>query len=141
MSSDATDVSSRWYEVLAWIETNKRYLMWAGIGALVIIFVALTYRWQLSQTEEAANDALLRLRSVTSAATPSESVATATDFLKVVNEYPKTAAAERALLLGAGAQFSDGKFAEAQTIFERFLREHGDSPLVPIAAYGAAASF
>lgn len=114
--------------------------MWAGVGALIIVFAVAAYRWKVTQTERAASEALLRLHPAVPGASASETPATAADYLKVAREFRATGAAERALLLGAGALFADGKYGEAQAEFERFLREHGDSILTPSAAYGVAAS-
>src|SRR5262245_15735421 len=99
MSSDASDMSSSWFEVLAWIETNKRILIWAGVGALIIVFAAAAYRWKINETEQAANEALLRLHPEASSGALSAPTATPAEYLRVVKEYPKTAAAERAILL------------------------------------------
>jgi TolA-binding protein len=140
MSSDVNDISSSWFEFLAWIETNRRNLMWAGVSGLIIVFAVVAYRWKTHQAEADASEALLRLRPTVSSAAPSEAAATAADYLKLAQEYPRTAAAERARLLAAGTLFADGKFAEAQVEFERLLREQGDGLLVPSAAYGVAAS-
>ncbi|MSU62465.1 MAG: tetratricopeptide repeat protein [Pedosphaera sp.] len=140
MSSETTDDSSSWFEFLGWIETNKRNLVRAGAGLLILVFVVATIRWKSYQTELAANSALLALKVSVPATATGESAATAGDFLKIVDLHGGTAAAERALLLAAGASFTDGKYTEAQAQFERFLREHGDSALAASAAFGAAAA-
>jgi predicted negative regulator of RcsB-dependent stress response len=140
MSSDVSDVSSSWFEVLAWIETHKRTLIWVGVGILAVVIVFVTYRWKVTRTEHVAGEALLKLRSSTAAAEPGEAAATAADYLKVAGDYPGTAAAERARLLAVGELFTTGKFAEAQAESEKLLRDHADSELAPSAAYGVAAS-
>src|SRR5439155_12955297 len=140
MSSDVKDISSSWYDFLGWVETNKRGLLWAAVVLVVIVFGVSAYRWKTNQTELAANEALLQLRPSSAAAGKSELNPTPADYLKIVQEYPKTAAAERALLLAASTLFTDGQYAEAQSRFEKFLQQYPESALGVTAAYGVAAS-
>ena len=139
MRSDVSDVSSSWYDFWGWAETNRKNLAFGGIGILALVFGVIIYRWNASQTEVAASGALLQLRASPPAGRP-EPAATAEDYLKVAKAYPKTAAAERALLLAAGAAFTEGKYAEAQAQFQSFVKEHTDRPFAATAAYGAATS-
>ena len=64
----------------------------------------------------------------------------ASEFANVANQYRGTGAAERAGLLGAGALFTEGKYTEAQTEFNKFLSGYPDSSWAGEAAYGVAAS-
>jgi TolA-binding protein len=100
----------------------------------------VAYRWRVTQTEHAANEALLALRPAVSSSASSEAAATAAEYLKIARDYSGTDAAEPALVLGAGALFAEGKYSEAQTEFENFVRERPESSLAAIAAYGVAAS-
>ena len=102
MSSDVTHASSSWYDFLGWLETNKRGLLWVAVGLIGASFLIAAYRWKASQTELAASEALLQLRPSGGPAGKQENVATATDYLKVVHDYPNTAAAERASIRAAG---------------------------------------
>lgn len=138
MSSETTG-STGFYEFLAWLEENRKRLIVGFVIAVVVGLGIAFYRWKSDQTEWAANAALLKLRPASSPAertTP----AGASDYQKVVDQYPNTDAAERALLLAAGASFTENKYSEAQAQFERFLKENGGNPLAPTAAYGKAAS-
>lgn len=61
------------------------------------------------------------------------SAKTAADYQKVIAQYPGTAAYATALLLLAEQQRSDGKFAEANTILQRFVAENAKHELVSTA--------
>lgn len=138
MSSETTG-STGFYELLAWLEQNKKQLAIAFVVAVVVGFGIAVYRWQSHQTELAASDALLKLRPASGAAEKSSSPA-GTEFLKVVDQFPSTDAAGRALLLAAGTLFTENKYAEALVQFEKFFKEHGNHALVATAVYGKAAS-
>lgn len=138
MSSDVTQ-SARLYEVLAWLETNKKSLAIAFGVAVVVGFGIAAYRYSTHQNELAASDALLKLRASPDRSDSTPPAAPAA-YLKVAEEYSGTGAGERALLLGASALFTENKYAEAQNEFARFLREQPQSPFAATAAYGIAAA-
>src|SRR5262249_4304181 len=60
-------------------------------------------------------------------------------YLKIASEYPKSSAAARAVLLAGGSLYVDGKYSEARAQFERFRREHSESPFIGEALLGIAA--
>jgi predicted negative regulator of RcsB-dependent stress response len=137
MSSETTG-STGLFEFLAWLEENKKRLATAFVIAIVAGFAIYIYRWKSQQTELAANEALLKLRTPSAGEKiPSPPAA---EYLKIASEYSSTDAAERALLLGAGTLFTESKFPEAQVQFERFLKDHSNHSLASAAAYGRAAS-
>ena len=138
MSSDATQ-SIGVYDVLAWLETNKKPLIIGFVTAVVVSFGIVTYRYSANQKEVAASDALLRLRTSISASEGAPQAASG-DFLKIAEEHAGTAAAARAFLLVGPNLFAEGKYAEAHAQFVRFLHEHAQSPFASTAAYGAAAA-
>jgi predicted negative regulator of RcsB-dependent stress response len=131
---------SNWfYEALAWLEFNRKRVI-VGAGVLLAAIIAVyVYDWHQGQKEAEANGALFALKGMTKP-TAEEASASALDLLKVARDHPETTAAERALLLAAGALFDQGKYAEAQTQFEAFLSRYGRGSLAPIAALGVAAS-
>lgn len=138
MSSE-TIGSTGFYELLAWLEENKKRLAIGFVVAVIVGFAVAAYRWKTQQTEVAASDALLEVRTPLMAGEKPRPPS-ASAYLKVVGDYPGTEAAERALLLAAGALFAEGKYAEAQTQFSRFLDEQARHPLAADAAYGKAAA-
>lgn len=122
----------------AWFETNKKPAL-MGIGAIVAVgAIASYYFYHLNQTEQAAAEAFsaVAVPQMTGASSASESAAA---YLKIASEYPKTTAAARALLLGAGTLFTEGKYTEAKAQFDRFTREYGGNPLMSQAQLGGAA--
>jgi predicted negative regulator of RcsB-dependent stress response len=138
MNSDSTE-GARFYEALAWLEVNKKRVAIGLVVLLVIGFGAYVWSYMAEQKEVEASSALLALRPPVNAPTNQPPVSSA-EFLKVAQAHAGTAAADRAILLAAGALFAEGKYAEAQTQFERLAKEHAGSPWAPEAAYGIAAS-
>ncbi|HNQ89152.1 MAG TPA: tetratricopeptide repeat protein [Verrucomicrobiota bacterium] len=130
--------STWFYEFLAWLELNKQRVIWGSVAVLALIVVVYVYRWHIQQTEVDANRALFAIRP---SATPEGSTLVPVgDLLKVAQEYPSTSAGERALLLAAGNLYAEGRYAEAQTRFEEFRKQHAGSLLAPVAALGVASS-
>lgn len=138
MSSQTTG-SIGFYEFLAWLEENKKNLVLAAAGLVVLGSGIAVYRWNKAQTELAASDALLALRLPLNAPekTPPPEAA---KFLKVASDFPGTTTAQRAVLLAAGALFGEGKYQEARAQFENYLLRFGDHALAPTALYGKAAA-
>ena len=60
-------------------------------------------------------------------------------YLKVAAEYAGSDRAARAVLLAGGALYSENKYEEAKAQFQRFTRDHHDSPFVAEALLGVAA--
>lgn len=135
MQSEAAP-SGGFLEFLAWVEVNKQRLIIAAVIAVVGGFGVYVYQWNADQSEQAASKALLELRATGGAEAPK---GTASDYLKVAANFPGTAAGQQAWLLGARALFTDGKYAEAQAQFEKFLTQRPNHPWAPQAAYGVAA--
>ncbi|MBI4661644.1 MAG: tetratricopeptide repeat protein [Verrucomicrobia bacterium] len=138
MSSQLTD-STSFYEFWAWLEQNKKRLIYVAVALVVVGSIIAVYRWNKAQTELAASDALLQLRPPLGSQDKT-SVPEAASYLKVANSFPSTTAAQRALLLAAGALFNEGKYQEARGQFESFLQRYEAHPLAVTAAYGKAAS-
>jgi tetratricopeptide (TPR) repeat protein len=127
------------YRFLAWLEANKTSLIIAFVAVVVIGFSIAAYFWRIDQNQRAANDALLRLKT-SARATPNATTPEAADYLRIVEQYSGTGAADRALLLAASSLFAENKYTEAHAQFDRFLRQNPQNPLAPTAAFGVAAS-
>jgi predicted negative regulator of RcsB-dependent stress response len=136
MSSEATQTIGV-YDVLAWLETNKKTLAAGFVAVVVICFGIAIYRYTTEQKELAASDALLHLKTSLSGSetTPAPD---ASAYLKVADQYQGTSAGQRALLLAGAALFAESKYSEAQVQFARYLRDHGQSAFAATAAYGKA---
>jgi len=122
--------------LLAWFELHRKQVLW---GAAIVLAAGAAigfYLWQQSEKQARANEALSRIVSTGFGGGEAEAAPPA--LLNVAAEHPGTAAAGRALLLAAGHLYEQGKYAEARTQFERFLRDYRESPLAPQALFGVA---
>jgi predicted negative regulator of RcsB-dependent stress response len=126
------------HKAWAWFEANKKQVLWGGGAVLVVGVIVAFFLYRQNEEEVTASQALSKVSvpHLTGAGAQGD---TAEAYLKVAAEYPKTHASARAVLLAAGALFVEGKYAEAKTQFERFRREHRDSPFVAEAQLGIAA--
>jgi predicted negative regulator of RcsB-dependent stress response len=134
--------SAGFYNFLGWIETNKKRLgIGAGVAVVVVLAVSL-WLWYGGEQKRAAEEALSSVRAPFS---PGEVAApgTAEALLKVAADYPNTPAASKAMLRAGTTYFDQGQFTKAQQQFETALRDRtfGESPWVPQAVFGIAASF
>jgi predicted negative regulator of RcsB-dependent stress response len=130
MESEQTQ-PNRFYDFLAWAEVNKKQLIAGFAGFVVLVLLVAIYQWRQKEREANASRALsdVRLPATNSPA-----------FLNVFNKYKGTKAGERALIMGAANLFAEGKYAEAQAQFERFLTEFKDSQWTGEARFGVATS-
>ena len=126
-----------WQKVWAWFEANRKQAIWSAAILAGVALITWYVVWQQAQKELTASEALsnVGLPQSGSAAKPD----TAEAYMKVAATYPKSAAAARAMLLAAGSLFVEGKYTEARTQFDRFVREHHDSPYTGEALLGLAA--
>ena len=138
MDSDVARLTAI-YKLWAWVETNRKQVL-RGVSILAVVVLGIWfYVWNAGEKEISASEALTSLRPTsTSSGAPGAIAADA--YLKVAERYPKTDAAALALLQAAAAFFTEGKYAEAKTQFDRFLREYPQNPLRGQALLGIAAS-
>ena len=126
------------YKLWPWIEANKNRLIGVGVIVIVAGFAISFYFWRQNQKELAAGQALTEvLVSITPNANASQ---LADSYSKIAADFPGTRAGERAAAQSAAVLFEAGKYPEAQSKFEQFLRTHPDSVYSPQAALGVAAS-
>jgi predicted negative regulator of RcsB-dependent stress response len=125
----------------AWFESNKNAAV-IGLIAVVVIGAIIGFvTWHNSETQTASAEALSNLQADQMAAGPNATPgALVPEFLKIADQYSKTPAGSRAILLAAGDLFEQGKFDQAKVQFDRFVREHSDSPVMGVALLGSAAS-
>jgi tetratricopeptide (TPR) repeat protein len=127
------------YDLLAWLEVNKNKVAIVAVVLVVIGFGIATVRYFNEQKELKASGALLALKPTLTPNTNNPPVAP-TELLKVAQQYGGTTAAARAHVLAATAFFTEGRYADAEKEFSKFVQEHPDSPWVAQAAYGVGAS-
>lgn len=124
-------------DLLIWLDQNKTKLI-AVVGLAVVAVAGYNFvSWKARAKETGANEALFALPMASIKGSP---LPQGEAFLKVADEHPGTAAAERAALLGAGYLFSNGKFDAAKTQFEKFLNDYPATTLQSQANFGIAAS-
>jgi predicted negative regulator of RcsB-dependent stress response len=139
MESDITQTDALW-KLWAWFEKNKKQVIYGTTAAAAVALIAWFFVWRAHEKQVEASEALARVSLAhllePSGANQDDSQA----FLKVASEHSGTSAAERAALLAAASLFTQGKYADAQAQFGRFIRENGASQFVPQAKLGVAAS-
>lgn len=124
------------FDFLTWFEVNKKLLA-ATLAALVLaVITVMVVRWNRDREEAEASRALL---AASTPATPEAKVSSQA-LLQLAEAHRGTHAAERARLLAAGHLFAEGKYAEAQTQFERFGADFPDSALAGTASLGVASA-
>ena len=55
--------STGFFELLAWLEENKKRVLLAAAGLVIVGSGVAIYRWKVAQVELAASNALLELRT------------------------------------------------------------------------------
>jgi TolA-binding protein len=134
MQSQETTATDYFFKLWPWFEANLKRLAFVAAFIIIAIFVFSFYSYRQSQREIAAGHALTQV----SVSNTGGELADA--CLKVAADYSGTVAGQRALLQGATALFTSGKYADAQTQFQKFLDAYPDNFLAPQAALGVAAS-
>ena len=130
---------TRIYDILAWLEVNKKRILITFLIATAIGFAMAIYRYIKTQKEHQASAALIDLRPPLNAPTnypPTQASA----YFKIAEQFRGTEAAERAKILGATALFNENNYVEAKSRFEEFLKDHPNSPWAPIAMLGVGNS-
>ena len=126
------------YRLWAWAAKNKQSLIWAAVIASVGSLAVYFYVSKQEAAEVTAAEDLSKLRPTMTASGIVTPVRAET-YLKLAADHSGTQAATRAQLLAAGTLFSEGKYPEALSQFERFLRDNPGSPFRTEALYGKAA--
>jgi predicted negative regulator of RcsB-dependent stress response len=138
MESDLTE-SALFYKLWAWGDKNRKQLLYGLIAIVVGGIIVAFWLAHAHEKQKDANSALVALTSrnvgISGASASPEAL------LKVNSDYPDTDAGQRALLLAAGDLFAAGKYDEAMTQFNKFLKDYNNSPLAAQAALGVAACY
>jgi tetratricopeptide (TPR) repeat protein len=134
-----TSESTVGLELMTLLELHKKKLLIVAGVIVAALVVSVVYNHFVAQRELNAGEALLTLRPPIVGADRQKQVP-ADKYLQVVEQYAGTAAAKRALLLGAEAYFIEGKYDQAKAAFTRFLQENPGDALSSQADLGIAAS-
>ena len=132
------DTTVTLYNIYGWLHAHRKQVLAGAIAVAVIAAVAGTIMWNKSQKEAEANQELLTVPSLITVAAPGSAPA-AKALLDISQKYSGTSAGVAAQVLAAKELFLDGKYAQAQEEFSKFVADHADNPLVPQANVGIAA--
>jgi predicted negative regulator of RcsB-dependent stress response len=122
------------FKLWPWLEANAKRFAYGAVLIVIAIFVFSFYSYRQNKREVDAGEAL------TQAVVSGNGGQIADACLKVATDYSGTLAGQRALLQGAAALFSTGKYADAQVQFQKFLDTYPDNSFAPQAALGLASS-
>lgn len=126
------------YKLWPKIEANWIRIALGGGVIIVVAMLISFYSWQRDQKEITAGKALTQfMMSAPRNVTVSQQ---ADNYLKIAGDYQGTSAGQRAWLQGAAMLFAEGRYADAQTQFQKFLDAHPDSFFAGQAALGVATS-
>jgi predicted negative regulator of RcsB-dependent stress response len=122
------------FKLWPWVEANlKRIAFVAGV-IVIAVFAYQFNSYRQNGKEIVAGEALTQANMSVNGEQPVDA------GLKIAAEYPGTLAGQRALLQGATALFTSGKYADAQEQFQKFLDTYPDSFFAPQATLGVATS-
>jgi len=123
-----------------WPKIEANWIRIALGGGVIVVAAMLIsyYSWQRDQKEINAGKALTQF--MMTAPRNVNASQQADNFLKIAGDYQGTSAGQRALLQGAAMLFEAGRYADAQTQFQKFLDAHPDSLFAAQAALGVATS-
>jgi TolA-binding protein len=134
MESQETTAADVLFKLLPWFEANLKRLAYGAAFVLIAVFVFSFYSYRQNQTEIAAGQALTQVLVSPSSGGLTDAC------LKIAAQYPGTQAGQRALLEAATTLFTTGKYADAQTQFQKFLDTYPDNFFTPQAMLGLATS-
>jgi TolA-binding protein len=119
-------------QLWTWFEGHKKQVLWAVVIVVAAAIGGGYFIWHQNEREVEASEALSKIGSTGDRSGMADAI------LKVAADYPNTDAGARALLLGGGMLFSEGKYAEARVQFEKYLRSSRETPLAGQALLGVA---
>jgi predicted negative regulator of RcsB-dependent stress response len=125
-------------DVLIWVEQRRKQLLIATVVTVAAVAAIGIYNWTQQQKEADANAAVAAAAAGPVAS--EENKLNADALLKVANDFAGTSSAERALILAGSALYGQGKYADAQAAFAKFLGDHSGSQLSSLASIGLAVS-
>ena len=134
MQSQDTTATDYFFKFWPWFEANLKRLGFVVAFVVIAVFVFSFYNYRQNQREIAGGLALTQVMVSNSG----DGLADA--CLKIAADYSGTAAGQRALLQGAAALFTSGKYADAQVQFQKFFDTYPDNSFTAQAMLGIAAS-
>lgn len=120
--------------MLPWFEANWKRLAYGAAGVAIAALIFSYYSYRRNQTEINAGQALTQVMVSDNGGELADAC------LKIAADYPGTRAGQRAQLAAATSLFTTGKYADAQTQFQKYLDTYPQSFFEPQAMLGVAAS-
>lgn len=130
-TNDAAGLLFKWWPQ---IEANKNRIITGAIVIAVVVLGYSFYSWHHEQNQIAAGEAVTG--ALVSLPAGSDISQVANMYLGISDQYGGTIAGQRALMQGASALFMAGKYADAQSAFQRYLDNHPDGEFSGQAALG-----
>lgn len=127
------------YHIANWFQTNRKAVTIGAVAVCVVGAIIAIVLWHNDKTEADANAELMALPSAF-AANPTYQRPSPGALDQIAKQYPGTPAGDHAEILAASVLFTDGKYADAEQAFKKFLADHNNSPLAAQADIGIAAS-
>ncbi len=137
MSSEV-DFAAKQLDLLAWLEKNKSRLI-GGLAALMVVGVVVASIQRGAHNKQIAASTALATLGYRTDEKGEIKEPTAADYLAIVEQHPGTGAAERALVLAAGALFTEGDLDGAAARFNEYISSYPTGPYQSIARMGKAA--
>jgi predicted negative regulator of RcsB-dependent stress response len=134
-TNDAAGLLFKWWPQ---IEANKNRIITGVIVIAAVILGYSFYSWHHQQNQIAAGEAVTG--ALVSLPPNSDISQVANMYLGISDQYGGTVAGQRAQMQGASALFMAGKYADAQSIFQRYLDNHPDGEFSGQAGLGVARS-
>jgi predicted negative regulator of RcsB-dependent stress response len=134
MQTQDLTASDYLFKLWPWIEANLKRIAYVAGAVAILVFAFSYYSYSQKQKEITAGQALSQVIVMSGGSQQADA------YLKIAADYPGTVAGQRALLEGAAALFTTGKFPEAQAQFQKFLDAYPDNFFTPQASLGVAAS-
>ena len=110
----------------------------AGAAAILLLIVVINYVQASRETARSEASALLGRALIAEANGLKEEGLRLSEQL--VDVYPGTPAAAQGLVLLGNRYFSQGRYAEAENLFQTYLDEYGDVDVLEFSAWGGIAA-
>ena len=137
MQTTQQDVSGEiMFKLWPWVDKNKNTLIGIGVGAIALYAVMSFVSAHKAAREQDAGQALTQVLM----APPSAAGSPAEALAKVATDYAGTMSGQRAQLEAAASLYDVGRYADAQTAFQKVLDASASGPLTTIALLGVGTS-
>lgn len=121
------------------VERYTRHILYCVLGLVVIVAVVVSYsKWRVQKETKAAS-ILAEARAAQTDTTRSGKERQSTLLRKVASDFKGTHSGDEAMILLADLAYDSGRYEEARSQYERYLRSGGNDLLQYSAMTGVAA--